>query len=99
MIETANVETFSPHLGEQFFLHIPGFAPVGVTLIEATGTVSDNDPRRSRAPFSLLFRGPANTTFTQGTYHIEHPHFGEFDLFLVPIKPDAEGPRLEAIFT
>ncbi len=34
----------------------------------------------------------------QGTFDLEHDQIGSFALFLVPIGPDAEGMRYEAVF-
>lgn len=98
MLDTATLQTFSPHLGDSFLLRVNAPEPVAVTLVEAVGTTTDDDDRRKRAPFSLVFRGPANAVFSQGIYHVTHDALGAFDVFLVPIKPDAEGPRLEAVF-
>jgi hypothetical protein len=52
-----------------------------------------------RAPFSIVFRGPATPILPQRIYRLEHPAIGSFDLFLVPIGPDERGLRYEAIFT
>ena len=52
-----------------------------------------------REPFSLLFRGPGNLQLPQRTYRIEHDPMGTFDLFIVPLGPDDQGFRYEAIFT
>jgi hypothetical protein len=35
----------------------------------------------------------------QRIYRIEHATLGAFDLFLVPIGPDAQGLRYQAVFT
>ena len=56
-------------------------------------------PPRSREPFSLLFRGPLDVVLPQRIYPLEHPDMGRFELFLVPIGPDAEGMRYEAVFS
>lgn len=55
-----------------------------------------------RVPFSLIFRHsllPQNAYLPQQIYHLEHPTLGTLDLFLVPLGPDSEGMRYEAIFT
>jgi SAM-dependent methyltransferase len=52
-----------------------------------------------RAPFRLIFRGPAQPVHPQATLPLDHPELGRVEIFLVPIGPDAQGMRYEAIFT
>jgi hypothetical protein len=48
--------------------------------------------------FSLLFRGPLETPFEQGTQEVRHDALGTFYLFLVPIGREADGMRYESAF-
>jgi hypothetical protein len=48
--------------------------------------------------FSLLFRGPRDRFLGQGTRSLEHEKLGQSELFLVPIREDAEGYYYEVIF-
>lgn len=48
--------------------------------------------------FSLLFKAPAGTPPAQGIYRLSHEHLGVMDIFLVPVKSDADGLYLEAVF-
>jgi hypothetical protein len=48
-------------------------------------------------PFSLLFRPPEGQQIRQGTYHVQGAA-GDLDIFLVPIMPDRQGARIQAIF-
>lgn len=52
-----------------------------------------------RAPFSLLFHGPVSPVWPQRTYEVSHPDLGTFELFLVPLGPEGEAMRYEAVFT
>lgn len=52
-----------------------------------------------RAPFRLIFHGPAQPVHPQATLPLLHPELGRIEIFLVPIGPDAIGMRYEAIFT
>lgn len=53
-----------------------------------------------RTPFSLVFQTQGESRgFPQGTYVIEHPILGNMEIFLVPIGPDRDGMRYEAIFS
>jgi uncharacterized protein DUF6916 len=44
-----------------------------------------------RTPFSVVFHGPMEPVMPQGTYRLEHEQFGEVELFIVPIGPNAPG--------
>src|SRR5271170_5224922 len=49
--------------------------------------------------FSLIFTGTASPWLRQGLYTLLHPQMLEFELFLVPLGPDAAGMRYEAAFS
>jgi hypothetical protein len=52
-----------------------------------------------RTPFSIVFRtAQKNEYFDQGTYPIIHPSKGSIPVFLVPIGPDENGMKYEAVF-
>ena len=102
MLETFTTETFTPHLGTIFRISLAEVPGLDVELI--TVTPQEPQPPASpaahgrRAPFSLLFRGPRTPILPQRTYSLAHAQIGSFDLFLVPIGPDALGMRYEAVF-
>ena len=48
--------------------------------------------------FSVLFTGPKEPLFKQGTYGFEHAAMGSFDLFMVPISSDEGGTVYEVVF-
>lgn len=48
--------------------------------------------------FSIIFRGPSDQSLGQGMRRMEHTRLGEFDLFIVPIRQDADGLYYEAVF-
>jgi hypothetical protein len=57
------------------------------------------DPRiHRRAAFSALFRGPIRPVLPQRIYRLTNETLGTLELFLVPIGPDADGMRYEAVF-
>jgi hypothetical protein len=107
MLETFTRSTFLDRVGDRFLMH-PGSGSNGaleVELVEVSAPGSgsselqaETQPSGEREPFSLVFRAPVHAPREQGTYRIEHPELGAFDLFLVPIGADAEGVRLEAVF-
>ena len=96
MLENLRLSSFTAHLGEVFQLALE--SPPGVTLVlaEATGLGSSSQARQA---FSLVFRGASGLYLPQRIYRLEHPAMGGIEIFLVPLTPDAEGSRFEAIFT
>ena len=98
MLETFTCATFEPYVGDSFLLHAGSQPPREMTLIEATVLPTMHRPE-GRAPFSIVFRQSSGDLLPQATYRVEHSGLGTFDLFLVPIGPDGEGMRYEAVFT
>jgi hypothetical protein len=102
-LETFTIATFAAHQGEIFRIHPALETTLTAELIAVTrlGGGSDGDRTQGgrRAPFSLIFRGPAGNPLPQRIYEMEHDAIGVFPLFLVPIGPDQEGMLYEAIFT
>lgn len=95
-LEAADCE---PLVGEGFVMDVDGTCRLDVRLIEVT-RLGERDPGQAgRAePFSLLFRGPADAVAAQGTYAVAHARLGTLRIFLVPIGPDEQGMRYEAVF-
>lgn len=103
MIETFTHATFAGHIGEPFRVRLDDSDALELRLVEAT-VIGSASARRwaeggGREPFTLVFRGRKDVVLPQGTYQMEHDEIGAFDVFLVPIGPDAEGMRYEAVFT
>ena len=46
--------------------------------------------------FSVILRGTPG--LGQGTYDLDHATLGSLALFVVPIEPDTDGARYEAVF-
>ncbi|HEX2325126.1 MAG TPA: hypothetical protein VHQ00_06980 [Chloroflexota bacterium] len=102
MLETFTRETFAPHLGETFRLGLDGGSDLELTLIETTDLSqpgASQAPGAPRAPFSVVFRGPREALLPQRIYRLRHDRLGAFEVFLVPIGPDAVGMRFEAVFS
>lgn len=96
MLQRLTLSDFSAHLGESFRVQFDSRPDLELVLAEATplGTLS-----ATRQAFSLVFRGPGGLYLPQRIYRLEHPALGELEIFLVPLAPDAQGSRFEAIFT
>jgi hypothetical protein len=91
---------FVPHLHQKFRMEAGAAEPIEVELVEVTELgLRTAPPGAPRQPFSLLFRGPKNLRIPQKIYRLEHEQLGAMELFLVPLGPDVEGTRYEAIFT
>ena len=66
------------------------------SLVEATSRGSGR--AGARAPFALLFHGPAAPILPQAMYRFEHPALPPLDIFIVPVGPEGDAMRYEAIF-
>lgn len=100
MLESFQFQTFSPLVGQPFRVQVGSDEFLDLELIEATDLRVDGPPVApgARTPFSVLWRGPSTPILPQQIYRLEHEELGVFDLFLVPIGPDAHGMRYEAVF-
>lgn len=103
MIETFTHATFADRLGEPFRVLLDDSRSAELRLAQATVLGSASAKRWAegggREPFTLVFRGSGDAVLPQRTYRMENDETGAFDVFLVPIGPDAEGMRYEAVFT
>jgi hypothetical protein len=77
-------------LHDEFRLRLDDGATVPLELVEVAGAGPD--------AFSLVFRGAPGFYVEQRVWRLEHDRLGTLELFLVPIRPDAEGSRFEAVF-
>ena len=92
MLETFTHAHFTPLLGEAFDAE---GAELKLTEVEALGS----NPSAQRQAFSLLFHGPRAPLLEQRIYSLEHASLRRLEIFLVPIGPDAQGQRYQAIFS
>jgi hypothetical protein len=96
------LEHFSGHVDEAFELRGTGDDPAGPALeIKLIQAVSLGDPpyEGQRAPFSLVWGGPADAIVPQGIYRLGHEQLGTLELFIVPLEPKPDGARYQAIFS
>ena len=99
MPDSFTIEKFMPHVGEVFHVIVSETHELKVLLTEIAALASDDSPLRKRQPFALVFHAPGVAYVPQLTYRVEKPGLEPFDCFLVPIGPDENGMRFEAIFT
>ena len=90
-IQNAVAATFAGHLNSKFrLLDEP---TTELELVEVfDGSTSHH------VNFSLVFRGPLQPVLPQRIYPVEHAALGRFDLFIVPVRRDAQGLYYEAVF-
>ena len=88
---------WQPYLSESFNVSLATNQSLTLQLIEVSSLGAKSNTRRE--PYALLFRGPTQPVFAQSTVELEHSSLGRLALFLVPIGPDDQGMRYEAIFT
>lgn len=84
-------------LDQPFTLEHEGSSyPLTLISVDKIGSNATLDDREA---FSVIFRGNSSQALDQQIYHIRHSTMGEMDLFIVPIGPDDEGMRYEAVFS
>lgn len=100
MMEKLTSADFRPHLNQVFRICGGSSEALESELIEVDemGPGHRQGETAVRQPFSILLRGPAEPVLPQAIYRIEHNEMGALDLFLVPIGPDDQGMRYEAVF-
>jgi hypothetical protein len=96
MLDKLTRADFGPLLGSAFRLEAPD-TRLELELI-AADAAGVSQPSASRQPFSLLFRGPHAPLLAQQIHPLNHSSLGTLEIFLVPIGPDDQGQRYQAIF-
>jgi hypothetical protein len=87
-------EEFSKHLNSKFKVSLDETTSVEVELVE----ISELKLYPRQEEFAIVFRGPLDAFLGQGAGNFKHEQMGDFELFIVPIRQDAEGYYYEAIF-
>ena len=87
-------EEFSKNADTKFQVQGDDDTPVEVELTR----ISELKIHPRQEEFSIWFRGPLNAFLDQGVRNFKHDQMGEFELFIVPIKQDADGFYYEAVF-
>ena len=97
MLEKLTYSDFFERVGEEFRVATSEVA-VALVLSEVTDLARPEGPSPRRKPFSLIFRGPFRPPLVQRIWPLEHSALGTLEIFLVPIGPDGQGMRYEAVF-
>jgi len=91
-----NMASFKSQLGTSFQINHQA-AKVKVTLVDVADFASRKQTAAGKEGFSLLFRGPKETTLEQDTYLIEHGELGMFSFLIVPVGTKTRAPHYEAV--
>lgn len=93
-------DDFDPHVGDRFELDLGADATLALELVSTHALSADTVEGSQRAPFALVFRSPGESRHApQQVYTLRHAELGELEIFLVPIGPDEDGMRYEAVFS
>ncbi len=95
MSQPLTIETFKPLLNEEFVLETP---PTTFVLSEVKAMSENEDEASRKVSFALLFLTTKEANLPQGTYILNNAKLGTVEIFMVPIGPNKEGMRYEAIF-
>lgn len=88
---------FEPLIGDSFEIATDDGSSIALELIRVDAL--GNAPEEGmRAPFALLFHGPADTTFPQQTLTLTHAKLGALELFLVPTARSETTASYEVVF-
>lgn len=87
-------EAFVQQANSKFQVEVDENTGVELELAE----VSELKVYPQQEEFVLLFRGPVDVFLGQGARNFKHDKMGEFELFIVPIRQDAQGFYYEAVF-
>jgi hypothetical protein len=97
-IGDVTVETFQGREGESFSIQFAD-ATLELTLADVTAAPEKWGRSEQRAPFSILFDGPLEHVLPQRIWPVDHAELGRLDLFLVPLGPEGEAMRYQAVFS
>ena len=89
--------SFKSQLGSSFLINHEA-SKVKITLVDVTSFASRKQTAAGKEGYSLLFRGPKETTLKQDTYLIEHEQLGMFSFLVVPVgTKDTRAPHYQAV--
>ena len=84
MDEALTRETFGPHIGKTFRVS-NGRHALTLVRIETRPIEEWEQERGLRAPFNLIFRGPAGDILTEGMHTLALEDGASFALYVIPI--------------
>ena len=87
-------EAFTQNANTTFKVLLDENTAVELELVE----VSELKLYPLQEEFALEFRGPRDMFLGQGVRDFAHEQLGQFEMFIVPVREDAQGFYYEAIF-
>ena len=87
-------EAFTQQANTKFQVQVDENTAVELELTE----VSELKIYPQQEEFAILFRGPLHTFLDQGIRAFSHDQMGQFELFIVPVRQDAQGFYYQAVF-
>jgi hypothetical protein len=97
MLDELTIDSFQPHVGTSFWIHIDG-RKIELRLTGAAKVMESEAARLKRNAFSLYFLAPI--LLSQQIVHLTHDAFAEpLDIFIVPLSREPNGYAYEAVFT
>jgi hypothetical protein len=98
MSEMQTEAEFTKQVNTKFRLVVDVPQTIELTLVSVIPRTIEANEQAGMERFSAMFMGPLEIFIPQQTYRLSHPEMGEFDIFLVPLGPDGEGFRYEAVY-
>lgn len=87
-------ETFTQYANTKFQVQVDENTATELELVD----VSELKLYPRQEEFAIELRGPLDMFLGQGVRFFTHEQMGQFELFIVPIREDAEGFYYEAVF-
>ena len=87
-------EEFSKNANSKFQVQIDENTPVELELTE----ISELKLHPQQEEFTITLRGPLDSFLGQGARNFTHDRMGQFELFIVPVRKDAQGFYYDAVF-
>ena len=97
-IADVSVETFAGREGETFAIRFKD-GTIELKLAAVEGMPEDWGRTDKRIPFSVVFEGPLEHVLPQRTWPLDHAELGRLEIFLVPLGPEGDAMRYQAVFT
>ena len=101
MPENYKFEDYQARLNQEFSIETQPGSWAAASLIEASELDCQYaaEGEVGRRSFSIVFRMQGEAQLTQRIYTVRHEELGMRQIFLVPLEPDEQGARCEAVFT